>query len=188
MTTHIIPDALYMGLRANTTSIPQPHRYLIALMLEAGLRVGEVCKLAWADVLHLGIPRPYLVVAASAAKRHHERSVPWSPWLLDETRMVAEGWVTSRQFSPAHYIAAKVPNGKPATTRTLQRIVQQLGSRSGVPNCTPHVLRHTFATRVLALSNLRVVQELLGHRRISTTEIYTHPNIDNLADAVRRMA
>ncbi len=187
MSAHIVPEAHYPAFRAETTHLEQPYRYCIALMLEAGLRVGEVVKLAWTDIQTLGVIRPYLTVPPTAAKRHRERMVPWSPWLRQETEMVINGWYNPRGFSPAHYVAARIPNGTPATTRTLQRYCAQLGRKTGLGEITPHMLRHTFATRALRVSDLRVVQELLGHRHISTTQIYTHPDINSLTNALNQL-
>ena len=187
MSTHIIPNEKYADFRSRLATVPNPHRYALSLMLEAGLRVGEIIKLAWIDILSNGKPRPYLTVPSSAAKRHHERNIPWSPWLLEQTNDAASGHYARNGFGPAHYLTAKHPNGKPCTVRTLQRLATTVGHAVGVLDCTPHVLRHTFATRVLTLTNLRVVQELLGHKRISTTEIYTHPDLNVLTDAMRRL-
>ena len=73
--------------------------------------------------------------------------------------------------------------GGPLTTRSIQRIIERY-AREVLPGrraISPHTLRHTFATHMLnAGADLRVVQELLGHESLSSTQIYTHVSIDRL--------
>ena len=75
--------------------------------------------------------------------------------------------------------------GGPLTTRSIQRIVEKY-VRQILPmrrEVSPHTLRHTFATHMLnAGADLRVVQELLGHESLSSTQIYTHVSIDRLKE------
>jgi tyrosine recombinase XerC len=72
--------------------------------------------------------------------------------------------------------------GKPLTPRTVQRIVEKYIRRiAEVKKQSPHVIRHTFATHLLdGGADLRAVQELLGHKNLSTTQIYTHVSIEKL--------
>jgi len=79
--------------------------------------------------------------------------------------------------------------GGPLTTRSVQRVVEK-HARQALPgrrDISPHTLRHTFATHMLnAGADLRVVQELLGHESLASTQIYTHVGIDRLKEVYRR--
>lgn len=79
--------------------------------------------------------------------------------------------------------------GGPLTTRSIQRIIEH-HARQALPNhrdISPHTLRHTFATHMLdAGADLRVVQELLGHESLSSTQIYTHVSIERLKEVYRQ--
>jgi integrase/recombinase XerC len=73
--------------------------------------------------------------------------------------------------------------GSRLSARSVERIIQMYGLRAGIGvTVTPHALRHSFATHLLEMgADLRTVQELLGHVSLSTTQKYTHINIDHLA-------
>jgi integrase/recombinase XerC/integrase/recombinase XerD len=157
-------------------------------MLDAGLRVGEIVKLAWLDVAWLGNVKDLLEVPAHAAKGRHVRRLPITPWLKDQIRLHLQWADEHGGGKPAGYLLGNPPNGPPPTVRSFERQVAALGRAAIGQRITPHTLRHTFATRLLEVSDLRVVQEALGHRRVNTTQIYTHPGPDRLLSCMQRMA
>jgi len=71
------------------------------------------------------------------------------------------------------------------TSETLSRWVAAVGDRAGVPGLTPHVARHSYATRLVELGvDLRTVQEALGHASLATTQVYTRVRPERLTAAV----
>lgn len=167
----------------------QPHPLPIAwgLMLEAGLRVGEVCALRWADLVWRGEVKTAIILTATCTKNHHERTLPISPRLAITIENASHLARTRDRYYPTTFVTARSATGPPITPRSLQRNIQQLARRHlGYP-ITPHTLRHTFATRLLRVADIRTVQEALGHRHVTTTQIYTHPNFGDLTTAIEKM-
>ena len=76
--------------------------------------------------------------------------------------------------------------GTPITSRAIQMIVEKAGEKAGLAmHIHPHMIRHSFATHLLDNgADLRIVQELLGHENLSTTQIYTHVTQDRLRKVV----
>ena len=160
---------------------------MVALLYGGGLRVGELVGL---DVSAGPQARGWLDLAAGEAhvlgKGAKRRSVP----IGSKAVLAVQAWLAVRQPSlqptlqpqPALFI------GRHGTRLTAQSIWQRLrrrSQRSGLSTPVhPHMLRHSFASHVLqSSSDLRAVQELLGHANITTTQVYTRLDFQHLAKA-----
>lgn len=156
-------------------------------MLHAGLRIGEVCALKWSNLVWLDTPVTALHLLAAMTKGNRERTLPVTPELAGTIR---DTWtIVSRinYFDHNDFVAASRHGGPPTTPRTFQRTLAKISQHSLGYHVNPHMLRHTFATALLAVTDLVVVQQALGHARISTTAVYTHPSIDVVSRGMNRM-
>lgn len=144
----------------------------------AGLRASEVCG-ARLDALRSSVRE--LTVVGKGLKT---RVVVYG----DAAARSLEAWLEVRVPNPSATALFAGSNGRAPTTRTFQRIVQRAGLAAGVQRrATPHTLRHSFATHMLDHgADLRVIQELLGHASLSTTQVYTHLSTADLVAVYRR--
>jgi integrase/recombinase XerC len=145
-------------------------RALLELLYASGLRVAEGCGL---DVDDLDEARRTVRVLGKGDK---ERVVPVGESALEalDAYLAQRG----RQRGPLFLNA----RGGRLTPRSAHRIVKRLARRAGIgQRVTPHTLRHSFATHMLGEgADLRLIQELLGHSRLSTTQRYIHVSPEHL--------
>ena len=157
------------------------------LMLEAGLRVGEVVALNRDDLILNGVPSHSLVVRREIAKGGHERIVPLRKTITDDIRLMDLNIWYEVNFLSEMPAFTTLKNRKRLTVRQVQRIIESAAMSALGRKIHPHILRHTFATNLMRKTSIRVVQELLGHKRIATTQVYTHPNSVDLREAVESL-
>ena len=164
-------------------------REMIMLMLHTGLRVGELCKLNVGHVACEGVVRDTLHVPSSIGKGGHERLIPLNTVarraIMGLLAFNAEQGFAVNENAPL--VVSK--GGQRMCVRAVQYVVAGLRRRAGLDVvAVPHTMRHTMATNLLsACGNLTVVKSVLGHKRVTTTEIYTHPSREVLARAVEMM-
>jgi site-specific recombinase XerD len=158
----------------NRTDVDRRDDAVLELLYGAGVRVAELCAL---DVGDVDLARRMVTVLGKGSKQRqvliHERAAAAIAEWLDGGRaaMVAEGSPPGALFYNRR--------GKRLGTRDVRRILDR---RSDVPT-HPHALRHTFATHLLdGGADLRVVQELLGHASLQTTQVYTHVSKERLVE------
>ena len=150
---------------------------VLEVFYSTGIRVSELVGLNWADVdFQLGIIR----VVGKGSK---ERIVPIGEVALDAlcnySQEQRKKWNLSCKGETPVFLNNR---GERITTRSVARIVEKHLKQAGIPiKMGPHGLRHSFATHLLnGGADLRVIQELLGHASLSTTQRYTHLNLDQL--------
>jgi len=158
------------------------------LMLDAGLRVGEVVQLKVNDLWFCNRPIETLEVRAEIAKRGVQRTIPMSERLRECTHNMFMNSHEWRNARIADFAFAKNQFGKHLSVRCVQLMIKSAGWRAFGRKVHPHILRHTFATRVMQKTNIRVVQQLLGHASLQTTQIYTHPNSSDLSEAIKAIS
>jgi len=147
---------------------------LLELLYGSGLRISEAMDLNLDDI------RKNVSHIRVIGKGQKERVVP----LSDTCRAAMNLWLDARRTmddaDPQALFIGK--QGKRLNRRQAARIVEEYAERVGIPqHISPHDLRHSFATHLLeGGADLRTVQELLGHSRISTTQRYTHLDLDAL--------
>lgn len=158
---------------------------MISLALSTGLRCSEIIGLYVEDVALFKEVSTLLTVPSRIGKGGKKREVP----LNSEIREILTKFLNlkSELFQPLNpdsflFVSHKTHNQ--LSSRDFQRIVHDLSVSSINRNISPHTLRHTFATRLLKHTNLRVIQVLLGHVNLQTTQIYTHPHIDDARIAI----
>lgn len=163
------------------------NRCMMMLMLDAGLRVGEMVQLLQMDLFFNNEVVATLRVRKEIAKGKTERLVP----ITDRLKIAIEEmqkhiWHWKAEKSP-NYAFYKLINGKLISTRQVERIIAKYSVLAFGEAIHPHTLRHAFATRLMACTNMRTVQMLLGHKNIQTTQVYTHPNNQDLKTAIKAM-
>jgi integrase/recombinase XerD len=157
-------------------------RALLELLYACGLRVSEAIGLRGSQ---LNLPAGFVTVLGKGGK---ERVVP----LGRAARTALEAYLDGQRprllggrASPFVFLG---PGGRPLTRQAVWKIVRRRALAAGLGRrVSPHTLRHTFATHLLAGgADLRVVQALLGHADIGTTQVYTHVAPRRLREVHRR--
>lgn len=140
-------------------------RALIMVAYAAGLRVSEVVNLRVED-----IDSDRMLIHVRQGKGNKDRLVPLSPALLDVLRRL---W---RTFKPTTWLFPGEDGERPLHQHTVRNIVRDAAKRAKIKKrVSPHTLRHTFATHLLETGiDVRTVQALLGHARLSSTMHYHH--------------
>lgn len=163
-------------------SQPEGHRNraIIEMLYGSGLRVSELTTLKLSRIY---LSEGYMLIEGKGSK---QRLVPVSPvatewfgyWLQDRALLDVKPDFVDYAFLNRY--------GRGLTRAMIFTIVKRLAAEAGIrKTISPHTLRHSFATHLLQNgADLRLIQQMLGHESITTTEIYTHLDIQDLREAV----
>lgn len=184
---HRLPDVLTLDeidsmIAQLDMSKPESHRNraIIEMLYGSGLRVSELVNLKISDIYRQeGFMR-------ITGKGNKQRLVPISPvadewlsyWFQDRNQLDIKP-----EFSDIVFLNRY---GRQLTRAMIFTIIKTLARQANIhKTISPHTLRHSFATHLLQNgADLRVIQQLLGHEDITTTEIYTHIEIQDLREAI----
>jgi len=190
--------AALLDAPAGDTALSRRDRAILELFYASGLRLSELTGL---DVDDVNLSARMVRVLGKGRK---ERLVPFNvtttgalrAYLKDRERLLADARASAvprRAAPPDRHERRRDPlflnyRGGRLTVRSVDRLVRRYAAastpRTGI---SPHALRHSFATHLLQRgADLRAIQELLGHARLSTTQRYTHINAAQLLEVYRR--
>ncbi len=155
---------------------------LLELLYGSGLRISEALALNKADFSE---EKKFIIVLGKGNKK---RIVP----LTDTSIEVIKAWLLEyKTLSDTLSADAYLPlfigtRGSRLNRREALRIIEKMEKAVGTPHLTAHSFRHAYATHLLEAGlDLRIVQELLGHARIATTQVYTHLNMKHLMEVYK---
>ena len=163
-------------------SKPESHRNraIIEMLYGSGLRVSELVNLRLSDIYR---QEGFMRITGKGSK---QRLVPISPvadqwleyWLEDRSQLDIKPEYSDIVFLNRY--------GRQLTRAMIFTIIKTLAKQADIhKTISPHTLRHSFATHLLQNgADLRIIQDLLGHEDITTTEIYTHLEIQDLREAI----
>ncbi|CQD24967.1 tyrosine recombinase XerC [Mycolicibacterium senegalense] len=151
-------------------------RLIVEMLYATGIRVSELCGL---DIDDIDTARRVLQVLGKGNK---QRTVPFG----EPAQVALTAWLTqgrpalaTADSGPALLLGARGKRLDPRQARTV--VHQTVSAVDGAPDIGPHGLRHSAATHLLeGGADLRIVQELLGHTSLATTQLYTHVTVDRL--------
>ena len=172
-----------LGAASGDSPLGRRDRAILELFYASGLRVSELAGLGLEDI---DLSRKMVRVLGKGRK---ERFVPFNTSTARALRAYLErrpaGPPASGRRADALFVNHR---GGRLTVRSIDRIVRRyVAATSARTGISPHALRHSFATHLLQRgADLRVIQELLGHARLSTTQRYTHVNAAQLVDVYRK--
>lgn len=152
---------------------------IFTILYGCGLRISEALNLNVGDINNNDFVR-------IRGKGNKDRIVPVLPQIKDAINAYMAECPYNLRNGEALFLGAR---GERLSPRIIQRQLQKIRAYLGLPdNLTPHALRHSFATHLLAEgTDLRSIQELLGHASLTTTQRYTDVNIDKLKEEYNKL-
>jgi len=183
----ILTPTEFKKIEGSLSRASKKEAVILSLFMYCGLRVGEVCKLRYRDLIQEGGVFVEVHVPGAISKTGIGRPVPVPPMAR-----CFIGDFTGNKYVPvgtgesSHFLFPGTGGHAHMSVHGIEQLVERICFKVLHKHVMPHRLRHTYATMVLKYSNTREVQMLLGHKKLSSTEIYLHPSIQDLSKSVNK--
>lgn len=183
----LLSHAEFKTLEDSLPTFTSKQQAIMAILMYCGLRVGELTRLKIKDLIEQDNKFIEIHVRAHTTKTGFGRTVPIPP----PARQILKDYLQHypHQGQPQNWPLFLFPGSAGRdymSVHGIEQLVATLCKPLLKKHITPHYLRHTYATKILKFSNIREVQMLLGHKKLSSTEIYTHPSIQDLTKSVNK--
>ena len=163
------------------TDLAKRNRCMIEVLYGCGLRVSELTEL---QISNINFKENYLKIQGKGDK---VRFVPLADYTADFIKNYINDIRSKQKINPKHSdILFLNSRGAQISRQMVFLIIKEIVRKAGIQkNISPHTFRHSFATHLLQNgADLRFIQEMLGHSSITTTEIYTHLNTEELHETI----
>jgi len=178
-------DALKLNASTAKKTLKAVRNYCMALlMLDAGLRVGELVALRMQDLYFNSLPVNTIFIKPHQTKNKVAHEIPVSSRLAESLRAYFSAWFLCDQVNKLAFAFYSGSEDRPITTRQVGRIICAAGWKALGRPIHPHVLRHTAGSTWMRVTNTSTVQQMLGHKFLSSTQVYCHPNAEDKRRAI----
>lgn len=162
-------------------------RLMLLIFYDAGLRLSELVNLRFCDVT-LSYNQINLSICIEKTLKHGlSRTVKMTDHIRSELQLYIGADPLYHEHNLQRPLFHTKYQYKHLTSRAIQLWLHKLSVACIGRSIHPHVLRHTFATRLMRVAPMPVVQQLLGHKRLSSTQIYMHPSQDDCSLAIGKI-
>lgn len=181
-------DAILTFVRSYGTLRTRRRDYLaLTFMADCGLRLSELLAIRLEDVTYDNSIKEALTIRAEDAKYGSGRTIP----MTDRVKTAISDLIHDK-FYRCSWLHQFIFYSHPEKIQALSpRLIQMMLAGYSIAaikrRLHPHQLRHYFATELMRVTNQRVVQQALGHRSLSTTSIYSHPDMNDMKKAIAKL-
>ena len=187
MPVKVLSQEEFSVFTSNLHKLSYRDRAICSLLIFCGLRNAEVCSLLWSDIVTMGHIKTSIYIRAINSKSGVARFIPVPAPCVDALKIyMDETFPLEDPPEPDKSVFITKNMKIRIQPMDVQRIVAASTLQLFGKAYNPHALRHTFADQLLKYTNIRVVQTLLGHKSLSSTQIYTHPTTADCTAASSR--
>ncbi|MBA7479196.1 Tyrosine recombinase XerC [subsurface metagenome] len=179
------------ALRSNSGTLKKTllsvrNHCMALLMLEAGLRVGELVSLRMSDLYFNSVPVRNIIIKPHMTKNKVEHEIPVSDRLSESLCSYLNTCFRWDDVRGSDFAFTNVSTDRPITARQVERIICAAGWKALGRPVNPHMFRHTAGSKWMRVTNSSTVQHMLGHKYLTSTQVYCHPNADDKRQAIKQ--